>query len=344
MQSSRSRRASRLCACASQSCGNGCREGGAAWCRSWRHNAPDWRDHACRTGILPFTLMMCCFTALGAFLLSNAYKEGSSLVAGIVLLSIGGVVNLWACFWRSAIGEDGDDRFCTDHDCAPVGCHYVPVFLMIGGAALGLSDGGAGLELCGMLCLFRHRPRSHHPLVRPPRRKAGEGALAAGGARGAQAAGGAPRNARSAHAPGPRRGALGCTMAGESLPLDVDLPDETLRLRGDAPAAHGRHRASTATGRLARPRPRGRGGDARGVVPTAAVDPARAAQRSCRLSLSRRFPGNAFQHGRRRSVSKRLVERSWRPRPAIRRGGDRGSCGLLANRDRLAVEGSAETL
>ena len=119
-------------------------------------NAPDWRDHGCRTGILPFTLMMCFFTALGAFLLSNAYKEGSSLVAGIVLLSIGGVVNLWACFWRSpfCFGFGEYDRFCTDHDCAPVGCHYVPVFLMIGGAALGLSDGDAGLELCGMLCLF----------------------------------------------------------------------------------------------------------------------------------------------------------------------------------------------
>ena len=40
--------------------------------------------------------MMCGFTALGAFLLSVAYKGGSSPVAGIVLLSIGGACNLWA--------------------------------------------------------------------------------------------------------------------------------------------------------------------------------------------------------------------------------------------------------
>ena len=98
--------------------------------------------------------MMCGFTVLGAFLLSVAYKGGSSPVAGIVLLSIGGACNLWACFWRSAIGEDGDDRFCTDDDCAPIGCHYVPVFLMIGGAALGLSDGDVGLMVWGVICLF----------------------------------------------------------------------------------------------------------------------------------------------------------------------------------------------
>ena len=118
-------------------------------------NLPNWQDQNCRTGILPLTLMMCGFTALGAFLLSVAYKGGSSPVAGIVLLSIGGACNLWACFWRMQPlgGGDGDDRFCTDHDCAPVGCHYVPVFLMIGGAALGLSEGGAGLVACGVICL-----------------------------------------------------------------------------------------------------------------------------------------------------------------------------------------------
>ena len=118
-------------------------------------NAPDWKDNTCRTYLRPFTLMMCGFTALGAFLLSVAYKGGSSPVAGIVLLSIGGACNLWACFWRMQPlgGGDGDDRFCTDHDCAPVGCHYVPVFLMIGGAALGLSEGGAGLVACGVICL-----------------------------------------------------------------------------------------------------------------------------------------------------------------------------------------------
>ena len=114
-------------------------------------NAPHWRQVT--SLLLPLTLMMCGFTVLGAFLLSVAYKGGSSPVAGIVLLSIGGACNLWACFWRSAIGEDGDDRFCTDDDCAPIGCHYVPVFLMIGGAALGLSEGGAGLVACGVICL-----------------------------------------------------------------------------------------------------------------------------------------------------------------------------------------------
>ena len=65
-------------------------------------NAPDWKDNTCRTYLRPFTLMMCGFTALGAFLLSVAYKGGSSPVAGIVLLSIGGACNLWACFWRAA--------------------------------------------------------------------------------------------------------------------------------------------------------------------------------------------------------------------------------------------------
>ena len=57
-------------------------------------------------------------------------------------------------FWRSLPTEEEYTTFCTDHDCAPIGCHYVPVFLMIGGAALGLSDGDVGLMVWGVICLF----------------------------------------------------------------------------------------------------------------------------------------------------------------------------------------------
>ena len=202
-------------------------------------NAPDWKDNTCRTYLRPFTLMMCGFTALGAFLLSVAYKGGSSPVAGIVLLSIGGACNLWACFWRMQPlgGGDGDDRFCTDHDCAPIGCHYVPVFLMIGGAALGLSDGDVGLMVWGVICLFaglvlilRWRARIFCSAVErqaSERRQLEE----------------REERARAA-VPGAARVHLR-TLAGESLPLDVNLPDETVRLMrlrvelitGVAPAA-----------------------------------------------------------------------------------------------------------
>ena len=175
------------------------------------------------------TLMMCGFTALGAFLLSVAYKGGSSPVAGIVLLSIGGACNLWACFWRSAIGEDGDDRFCTDDDCAPIGCHYVPVFLMIGGAALGLSDGDAGLELCGMLCLFPGLVLIILWYVRRGERQARERRQLEEREERRQLEEREEREERArAAVPGAARVHLR-TLAGESLPLDVDLPDETLR-------------------------------------------------------------------------------------------------------------------
>ena len=175
--------------------------------------------------------MMCGFTALGAFLLSVAYKGGSSPVAGIVLLSIGGACNLWACFWRMQPlgGGDGDDRFCTDHDCAPVGCHYVPVFLMIGGAALGLSDGDAGLELCGMLCLFPGLVLIILWYVRRGERQARERRQLEEREERRQLEEREEREERArAAVPGAARVHLR-TLAGESLPLDVDLPDETLR-------------------------------------------------------------------------------------------------------------------
>ena len=177
------------------------------------------------------TLMMCGFTALGAFLLSVAYKGGSSPVAGIVLLSIGGACNLWACFWRMQPlgGGDGDDRFCTDDDCAPIGCHYVPVFLMIGGAALGLSDGDAGLELCGMLCLFPGLVLIILWYVRRGERQARERRQLEEREERRQLEEPEEREERArAAVPGAARVHLR-TLAGESLPLDVDLPDETLR-------------------------------------------------------------------------------------------------------------------
>ena len=107
---------------------------------------------------------------------------------------------------------------------------------MIGGAALGLSDGDAGLELCGMLCLFPGLVLIILWYVRRGERQARE-------RRQLEEREEREERARAA-VPGASRVFLR-TLAGESLPLDVNLPDETVRLMrlrvelitGVAPAA-----------------------------------------------------------------------------------------------------------